>query len=131
MVADRQDEHAGQVVGLAAALKADGNRVTVHRSEKKGDELTRALLGAWARDRPEVVHAHSWTVGPAVAAAATRRDVPFVHSFHALGDGMPERVEIEDAVSRSASQVTTVGNSEVEALVRRGIRRRNVSMVPD
>ena len=95
------------------------------------EELWRG--GTWA---PEVVHAHFWTSGLAAVTAARRLGVPVVQSFHELGeintagDGKPSRSGYERALGRAVDQVVAQSQDEVRGLVRIGVPRTQLTVVP-
>jgi D-inositol-3-phosphate glycosyltransferase len=102
--------------------------------------FTRELEAAWARDRPDIVHAHFWMSGMVALAAAGGR-IPVVQTFHALGsvkrrhqgsdDTSPEgRVRAELAVARQADRVLATCTDEVFELARMGAPRRRMTVVP-
>ncbi|MFL6125174.1 glycosyltransferase [Actinophytocola sp.] len=159
MVGELMEEGAGPVAELSAALTAQGHEVTVYcRQEDRGaprevvtaagyrvvrtasgpdDQvtadaavLTRALDAAWARDRPDVLHTHSWTTVPAAAAAAAPRGIPTVHSFRPH-PGSNGSAELEGVLTTTADRVTSTCTAHVDVLVRAGMPRAHVSIVPD
>jgi glycosyltransferase involved in cell wall biosynthesis len=101
-------------------------------------EFGRHLADCWLRDRPDVVHAHSWLSGLATLAAqdrgdsdSIRNDIPVVQSFYGLARGVGPRQRLEAALARTATAVTTGGADEADALIRTGVPRRNIRVVPD
>lgn len=103
------------------------------------DEFTRFLREHWRTDPPEVVHAHYWTSGVASVLAANGLDVPVVQTFHALGavrdqvDGqaVPEaRLSTERLIGREASRVVAGCTEEKAQLVRLGVPRPRIAVVP-
>ncbi|GAA4633938.1 glycosyltransferase family 1 protein [Actinoallomurus vinaceus] len=99
-----------------------------------GAELARR----WHGRRPEVVHAHHWVSGLAAIAGANGLDIPVVQSFHALGTTLartgqpvsPTRVRLEKAIGRSVRAVVATTESERSELVRLGVHRRQITLVP-
>ncbi|HEY0002439.1 MAG TPA: glycosyltransferase [Actinoplanes sp.] len=88
--------------------------------------------GDWA---PEVVHAHFWTSGLAAVTAARQFGVPVVQSFHELGAGEPasagpSRSGYERALGRAVDQVVAQSQDEVRGLVRIGVPRARLTIVP-
>ncbi|MDQ3643465.1 MAG: glycosyltransferase, partial [Actinomycetota bacterium] len=70
------------------------------------------LQRAWAKQRPDIVHAHFWMSGLASMAAGRPLGLPIVQTFHALGvvkrrhqgrrdTSPPERLAAERALVRS------------------------------
>ncbi|WP_203734191.1 glycosyltransferase [Paractinoplanes durhamensis] len=89
--------------------------------------------GAWV---PDVVHAHFWTSGLAAVTAARHLGIPVVQSFHELGeieataDGKPSRSGYERALGRSVDRVFAQNQDEVRGLVRIGVPRAQLTIVP-
>ncbi|QFZ21721.1 glycosyltransferase [Saccharothrix syringae] len=103
------------------------------------DEFIRALHDRWRVDRPDVVHAHSWTSGLAAVLAASGLGVPVVQTFHALGalerrlrgTAVPSaRVSTERLIAREATRVVATSSDELNELVRMGVPRKRVAVVP-
>jgi glycosyltransferase involved in cell wall biosynthesis len=95
------------------------------------------LRTAWTSDdwRPEVAHAHFWTSGLAAVTAARQVGIPVVQSFHELGqieipDGKPSRSGYERALGRAVDRVVAQNQEEVRGLVRIGIPRAQLTVVP-
>ncbi|GAB3987363.1 hypothetical protein GCM10029978_105870 [Actinoallomurus acanthiterrae] len=96
------------------------------------------LARRWHGRRPEVVHAHHWVSGLAAIAGANGLDIPVVQSFHTLGTTLartgqpvsPTRVRLEKAIGRSVRSVVATTESERTELVRLGVHRRQVTLVP-
>ena len=88
--------------------------------------------GDWA---PDVVHAHFWTSGLAAVTAARQFGVPVVQSFHELGEIQagttgPSRSGYERALGRAVDRVVAQTQDEVRGLVRIGVPRARLSVVP-
>ncbi len=99
-------------------------------------EFARWLEAAW-RDgwRPEVVHAHFWTSGLAAVTAARQFAVPVVQSFHQLGEieteyTGPSRTGYERALGRAVDRVFVQSQDEVHGLIRIGVPRAQLAVVP-
>jgi D-inositol-3-phosphate glycosyltransferase len=97
------------------------------------------LRTAWTRDdwRPEVAHAHFWTSGLAAVTAARQVGIPVVQSFHELGEltrtgaGQgPSRSGYERALGRAVDRVVAQSQEEVRGLVRIGVPRARLTLVP-
>lgn len=95
------------------------------------EELWRC--GDW---RPDVAHAHFWTSGLAAVTAARQLGIPVVQSFHELGeieaagpDG-PSRSGYERALGRAVDRVVAQTQDEVRGLVRIGVPRARLAVVP-
>ncbi|MGW4641301.1 glycosyltransferase [Sphaerisporangium sp. NPDC004334] len=101
-------------------------------------EFSEELRRRWTKESPEVVHAHSWTGGLAAVAAADGMDIPIVQTFHQLGSsrirpgggGQAARVRLERAIGRRADAVIASCGSEGEELIRLGVPRKNIAVVP-
>ncbi|MFI5892744.1 glycosyltransferase [Actinoplanes sp. NPDC051513] len=100
-------------------------------------EFARWLEQQWrAGWAPEVVHAHFWTSGLAAVTAARQMDIPVVQSFHELGeagatsDGKPSRSGYERALGRAVDRVVAQSQDEVRGLVRIGVPRTQLTVVP-
>ncbi|QHE69538.1 Glycosyl transferase, group 1 [Rhodococcus sp. WAY2] len=105
------------------------------------DDFGMYLRGAWAADRPDVAHAHFWMSGLATQSAARPLGVPTVQTFHALGvvkrryqgdaDTSPhDRIRLELDLAKAADRIVATCSDEVFELVRMGLRRSSVSVVP-
>ncbi|MGW4952180.1 glycosyltransferase [Streptomyces parvulus] len=103
------------------------------------------LARAWARERPDVVHAHFWPSGTAAQVAVRPYGTPLVQTFHTLaaeerrragGDhpatdpGRPERAAAERRLARTCRHVLATSTDEADALVTLGVPARRVSVVP-
>lgn len=103
--------------------------------------LAEGLERAWRAEPPDVVHAHFWMSGLAATAALGDADVPFVQTFHALGnvkrrhqrdaDTSPAgRIPAERVLARRADRVLATCDDELFELIRMGAPRRRISVVP-
>ncbi|MEU4762071.1 glycosyltransferase [Actinosynnema sp. NPDC023794] len=104
-------------------------------------EFARFLEQRWYEERPDVVHAHFWMSGLASVLAARKVGVPVVQTYHALGtvkrhhqgadDTSPaERIGIERMIGREADRIAATCDDEVAELMRMGVRRSRISVVP-
>jgi D-inositol-3-phosphate glycosyltransferase len=90
--------------------------------------------GDWA---PDVAHAHFWTSGLAAVTAARRFGIPVVQSFHELA-GVESRnstqgasrAGYERALGRAVDRVVVQSQDEVRGLVRIGVPRARLTLVP-
>ncbi|SCF27340.1 Glycosyltransferase involved in cell wall bisynthesis [Micromonospora viridifaciens] len=105
-------------------------------------------FGEWLAERwrvgdwqPEVAHAHFWMSGLAALAAARRTGVPVVQTYHALGTvkrrhqgaqdtSPPGRIGHERELGRSVDRVVAQCQDEVAELVRMGVPRSRITVVP-
>jgi glycosyltransferase involved in cell wall biosynthesis len=99
--------------------------------------LAEALERRWRAERPEVVHAHSWTAGLAAAAAARELGLPLVVTLSGVGDRSVDpsvdsrgRASAEHVLVARADRVLATGEDDVFALVRLGARRSAIRVVP-
>ena len=95
------------------------------------------LRTAWTGDewRPEVAHAHFWTSGLAAVTAARQVGIPVVQSFHELGEMTragtgPSRSSYERALGRAVDRVVAQSQEEARGLVRIGVPRTQLTVVP-
>jgi glycosyltransferase involved in cell wall biosynthesis len=84
---------------------------------------------------PTVAHAHFWTSGLAAVTAARQFDIPVVQSFHELGDvhaeqSGPSRTGYERALGRVVDRVVVQSQDEVRGLIRIGVPRARLSVIP-
>ncbi|HEY8478279.1 MAG TPA: glycosyltransferase [Spirillospora sp.] len=99
------------------------------------DELRRRWSGS---SRPDVVHAHGWIGGLAACAVAREMGIPFAQSFHGVAAAErragrpvhPHRDRLEKAIGRDADLVLAGHAEEAGAIVRMGVPRPSVSVVP-
>jgi glycosyltransferase involved in cell wall biosynthesis len=94
---------------------------------------------------PAVAHAHFWTSGLAAVTAARRVGIPVVQSFDELGEADPDgtggsgtgpsgtgpsRTGYERALGRAVDRVVVRSRDDVAGLVRIGVPRAQVTLVP-
>ncbi|MFL6144576.1 MAG: glycosyltransferase [Labedaea sp.] len=138
-----QPETVRTAAGYRVAHLAAGPAEPVPKDELLPhlNEFARLLVRRVNRDRPDVLHAHFWMSGMVASLVGRALDIPMVQTFHALGvvkrrylgmaDTSPEsRIAIERAVSRSATRIAATCTDEVFELVRMGVRREKISVVP-
>ncbi|MEV0585016.1 glycosyltransferase [Nonomuraea sp. NPDC050310] len=89
-----------------------------------GDELARR----WTKERPDLVHAHSWTAGLASVAASAGLGVPVTQTFFAPHRG--QHVRLERALGRRANSVIARCLDEEAELIRLGVPREHIAVVP-
>ncbi|SCL32262.1 Glycosyltransferase involved in cell wall bisynthesis [Micromonospora pallida] len=106
-------------------------------------EFGRWLAGQW-RDGdwlPDVAHAHFWMSGLATLHAARRTRVPVVQTYHGLGTAArrrlgprdtspPGRIGYERAIGRAVDRVVVQSQDEVAELIRLGVPRSRMTLVP-
>ena len=97
------------------------------------------LVQRWHRNQPDVVHAYFWTSGLAALAAIRGLDVPLVQTFGTLGaahrrsspsPAQERRIRMEACIARSAHAVLVGTSAEAAELVRMGVPRASVAVVP-
>jgi glycosyltransferase involved in cell wall biosynthesis len=104
-------------------------------------EFGAALGREWARQPPDLVHAHFWMSGLASLQGAAGLPVPVAQTFHALGSvkarhqgakdtSPPERIDAERRIGRDCDQVIATCHDEVRELGRLGVPSDKVSVVP-
>jgi D-inositol-3-phosphate glycosyltransferase len=104
-------------------------------------EFSQNLTESWSTEPPDVAHAHFWMSGMASMMAAQVVGVPVVQTYHALGtvkrrfqgraDTSPaERIGIERLIGRYAARIVATCTDEVFELVRMGVDRKRISVVP-
>ncbi|BCJ55626.1 glycosyl transferase [Actinoplanes sp. NBRC 14428] len=84
---------------------------------------------------PDVAHAHFWTSGLAAVTAARQVGIPVVQSFHEIADEEPagpgtSRGGYERALGRAVDRVVAQTQDEVHGLVRIGVPRARLTVVP-
>jgi glycosyltransferase involved in cell wall biosynthesis len=103
-----------------------------------GRELTAHWRDGWT---PDVAHAHFWMSGLATIAAARAHGVPVVQTYHALGtvkrrhqgpaDTSPaSRIGYERALGRAVDRVVAQCQDELGELLRMGVPRARITLVP-
>jgi D-inositol-3-phosphate glycosyltransferase len=101
--------------------------------------FTHFLEDQWAKDTPDVAHAHYWSAGLATQLAARGQHIPTVQTFHSLGrarrnangdEGTPTRRRLETLVARGSSWLIASHTEEMLELGRMGGRRTRTSVVP-
>ena len=99
------------------------------------------LVAWWARDLPDVAHAHFWMSGLASNRAGRATGVPIVQTFHALGvvkrrhqgvaDTSPAlRIATELMLCRQVARVIATCSDEVRELRQFGLEGDRVDVVP-
>jgi len=101
--------------------------------------LARRLETIWRRSRPDVIHAQDWMGGLAALAAARDLDIPVVQTFTSLGSARrvgqrdrtrADQARLETGIGRSATAVLAGCSEDLSALVRRGLPRGSIKIVP-
>jgi D-inositol-3-phosphate glycosyltransferase len=100
------------------------------------------LAAQWRDEwRPDVAHAHFWMSGLAAVTAGRATGVPVVQTYHALGSvkrrhqgaadtSPPRRIAYERELGRAVDRVIVQCQDEVRELLRLGVPRTQMSLVP-
>ncbi|GAA3695713.1 glycosyltransferase family 1 protein [Nonomuraea antimicrobica] len=91
------------------------------------NEVGNQLMRRWSQDLPDVIHAHSWTGGLVSVAGAEGLGVPVTQTFHTVD---ATHLELERALGRRADAVIAGSGDEESALIRLGVPRGNIAVVP-
>jgi D-inositol-3-phosphate glycosyltransferase len=99
------------------------------------DGFAAFLEEEWGGRPPDVAHLHSWMSGLAVV---TEPEVPLVQSYHGLSvvedqfrrAASSKRADLERLVGMAAQRVIAASGEEVFELVRMGVDRSRISLVP-
>ena len=104
-------------------------------------EFGARLQRAFARDVPDVVHAHFWMSACAALVATRALGIPLIQTFHALGtekrrmqgaaDTSPaQRLDEERRIMHEADRIVATSSSEIFELCRLGADPRRLKIVP-
>jgi glycosyltransferase involved in cell wall biosynthesis len=99
------------------------------------------LAEDWARRRPHLAHAHFWMSGLATLRGAAGYRVPTVQTYHALGvvkrrhlgsedPSPPSRIELECRIGQRMDRIVATCSDEVFELIRLGVPRSKITIVP-
>jgi D-inositol-3-phosphate glycosyltransferase len=100
------------------------------------------LAADWRRDwMPDVSHAHFWMSGLAAVTVRRACGVPVLQTYHALGSvkrrhqgtadtSPPRRIAYERQLGRSVDGVIVQAREEIGELVRLGVPRDRMTLVP-
>jgi D-inositol-3-phosphate glycosyltransferase len=91
--------------------------------------------------KPDVAHAHFWMSGLAAVTAGRACGVPVVQTYHALGSvkrrhqgaadtSPPHRIDYERELGRAVDRVVVQCQDEVTELLRIGVARSRMALVP-
>jgi len=130
--------------GLARALRNAGQQVAEHVMDDSAGPraavptLAQQLRASWSRVRPDVVHATGWASGLAALAAARDAGIPVAAALgslaaterrHGLAPEL-ERTRLERAIGLAAGAMIAGSAEEAADLVRMGVSRRRVHVIP-
>ncbi|MFI0449959.1 glycosyltransferase [Actinomadura sp. 6N118] len=106
-------------------------------------DFGRYLAERWSNAPPDIAHAHFWMSGLAAiqAADALTPRLPVVQTYHALGTvkrrhqggkdtSPPGRIRLERAIGRTADAVIATCSDETGELIRMGVPRNRITVVP-
>ncbi|GLW06752.1 glycosyl transferase [Microtetraspora sp. NBRC 13810] len=98
-------------------------------------ELGAQLGIRWNAERPDVIHAHSWAGGLAAIAGASGLGVPVTQTLPRLRPGRLDqadaaRVRLARAMGRRADAVIAGSGDQESELIRLGVPRRSICVVP-
>ena len=99
------------------------------------------LAKRWRDDTPDVVHAYSWPSGLAAFAVARELDIPIVQTFHSLAGPAGKyshwypreplaRLKLKVSLARNVQAVIARSSEEMRRLVRLGVPRSSIKVVP-
>ncbi|MET8764218.1 glycosyltransferase [Lentzea sp. NPDC004782] len=98
------------------------------------------LLREWAEAPPDVVHGHGWMSGMVGVLGGRRVRAPVVQTFHSLaaverrhrigGTRPEERDRIEVLAGKEAAHVAAANSDEMAELIKAGVDRTKISVVP-
>jgi D-inositol-3-phosphate glycosyltransferase len=98
------------------------------------------LAKRWTKNCPDIAHALTWTSGLATLLAARGKEVRVVQSFDSLASaerrhrrpdsGPAARAKLEGCLARSADCVLARTSAEVTELVRMGVARASITVLP-
>lgn len=125
-------ERPGSVAALSEQLDRLGHDVRMYVQPDGVEQVEwRRLADEWQSRRPDIVHSHLWRSGMAALAGARELDVPVVHTSDPLARvRRGRRVRLARAVARTADRVVAPCADEVGGLVRVGVDRRRLQVVP-
>lgn len=138
-----QDRYVEATAGYRVVHVPAGPATVVPKDELlpyMGD-FAKFLRREWLRDPPDVAHAHFWMSGLASVFAAKSLGIPVVQTFHALGSvkrrhqgtadtSPPQRIGLERALTGWVARVAATCSDEMFELVRMGLPRTRMSVVP-
>jgi glycosyltransferase involved in cell wall biosynthesis len=134
----------GRRVRLAPGVTVEHLSAVDAAPAPEDDLLTRIpefadhLAQRWAKDRPDVIHAHNWLGGLAALSGSRDLDIPVVQTFHDLATFQRRagvacsdtRARLEKAIGHSVSAVIATTGSECAGLVGLGVPRPRIATVP-
>lgn len=133
----------GTMMGGARVVPIPGgppHALTEAEATPHAGPFAERLREALARQRPDVVHSHGWLAGVATLLSGGEDRAPVVHTFHRpwllprpgpkVGRTAMNRCRAERAIARRADQLIASSLDEQLSLMRIGVPRARVSLVP-
>ncbi|MGP3999456.1 glycosyltransferase [Streptomyces sp. 8N706] len=104
-------------------------------------QFGRHLEREWGSAPPDLVHSHFWMSGVATLQAARELDLPFAHTYHALGtvkrrhqkdadSSPPDRIAWETKVGEGCDRIIATCRDEVAELAAMGLPTTRIAVVP-
>jgi glycosyltransferase involved in cell wall biosynthesis len=99
----------------------------------------RQLATRWAKNAPDVVHAHDWTSGLAALSGGDGLSLPVTQTYHSLGlreqrhtgvSGPAPRIRLEKATARTVDAIIAGSTDDREDMVAMGMPRPRITVVP-
>ncbi|MGH3760357.1 glycosyltransferase [Actinophytocola sp.] len=103
--------------------------------------FARHLHDHWHANPPDIIHSHHWMSGLAALPTAHTTHTPLVHTYHALGivekryqggddTSPPQRISTEKLLGHQATHIAATSTDELHELLRMGIPRHHVTVIP-
>lgn len=118
------------------ARKVSCDEATAHTGD-----FVRFLNADWNTNRPDVVHAQGWLSGITAVLGARQNQVPVVQTFHTLGADLQrhqdeddslstKRLAVERLLGHEVARIVATRTDEADNVLRMGISRSKVSVIP-
>lgn len=118
------------------ARRIGGDEATIHAGD-----FARFLSTDWSTNRPDVVHAQGWLSGITAVLGARHNQVPVVQTFHTLGTDVQrhqdgddsqsmKRLSVERLLGHEVARIVATRSDEADDVLRMGINRSKVSVIP-
>ncbi|ACU36734.1 MULTISPECIES: glycosyltransferase [Actinosynnema] len=128
----------GRSIGAAVSTRTPEGYQVVHLpSGARGGKAGRLkgagdfLHGRWRAAPPDLVHAHQWPSGLVALHAAVPLDLPVVQNFHSQSsDHLSDHVAAQRVIGHEATRIVATSASEVARLIKAGVRRTKITVVP-
>ncbi|MDX3233134.1 glycosyltransferase [Streptomyces sp. ME19-01-6] len=104
-------------------------------------DFGRCLARWWRDEPPDLAHSHFWMSGLATLQAVRELDLPFTHTYHALGTvkrrhqrnadtSPPSRIGCETEVGEACDRIIATCRDEVAELAAMGLPVERAAVVP-